>query len=67
MRELTLALAITVASLAPAQAQTLPAHVPSTYPQAGMFCGVMQMCNAKAKASKPKAAETQIADQTGKH
>jgi len=60
MRELTLALAITAASLMQAQAQTMPITVPTTYPAEGMFCGFMQVCTPKATAPRPKGVTAQV-------
>ncbi|WP_299042854.1 hypothetical protein [uncultured Tateyamaria sp.] len=55
MRELALTLAIVVASFGQAQAQTMPAEVPSTYPEDGMFCGFMKLCAPKAAVPRPDA------------
>ncbi|GGX42917.1 hypothetical protein GCM10007385_08400 [Tateyamaria omphalii] len=64
MREFTLALAIAMASMV--QVQAMPAHIPSTYPEDGTFCGFMQLCAPKATAPRPNDAAVQDQDERSK-
>ena len=61
MKEFTLAVAIVVAGMAQVQAQTMPAQVPTIYPEQGMFCGFMELCTPKATAPRPQTDGVTIA------
>ena len=51
MRPLLLALPVLLISLTPVKAQFMPASMPTTYPEAGTFCGTLKFCEAEKIAS----------------
>ena len=44
MRALILTVLIVFANAVQAPAQTMPTMPPSTYPEAGIFCGLLKLC-----------------------
>lgn len=51
MRPVLLAIVIMFAGLAPVAAQPVPALPSLTYPEAGVFCGLLKLCSQTEAAS----------------